>query len=139
MAARFAGEEAVAGRAAALREAAPPLAEDDARAYERVLAAPTEGRGAALAAAAGPPLVMAEAGAELAELAARLAAEGRSALSGDATAGTLIAEGATRAAVELVLIDLAHAPGDERAARARRLAGRAGAAREGALRAGGNP
>jgi methenyltetrahydrofolate cyclohydrolase len=133
MAARFAGDEATAARAAAVREAAPPLAEEDARAYGRVLAEPPERRAAALAAATGPPLAMAEAGAQVAELGARVAREGRAALRGDAVAGVLLAEGATRAAAELVLINLAGARDEERAGRARRLARRASDARAAAL------
>lgn len=134
MAARFAGDEATAARAAALREAAPPLAEEDARAYGLVLDAAAGQRAVALAAAAGPPLAIAEAGAEVAELGARLAAEGRPSLRGDALTGVLLAEGATRAATELALIDLADSPRDERADVARRLAARATAARGAALR-----
>lgn len=133
MAARFAGDEATTARAAALREAAPPLAEEDADAYGRVLAEPPERRATALAAAAGPPLAMAEAGAQVAELGVRVASGGRPALRGDAVAGVLLAEGATRAAAELVLINLASAPQDARAARALGLAERAGAARNTAL------
>ena len=64
MAAAFAGDAAAAKRAAELRELALPLADEDARAYGRVLAAQGEERAAALAAAADVPLRVAVAAAE---------------------------------------------------------------------------
>jgi formiminotetrahydrofolate cyclodeaminase len=79
------------------------------------------------------PLAIAETGAEAAELAATLAREGRRSLEGDATAGALLAEAATRAAVRLVEINLAGAPDDPRLAEARACAERAWAARRRAL------
>jgi methenyltetrahydrofolate cyclohydrolase len=74
----------------------------------------------ALPAAADVPMQVLEAGAEVAGLAARLAADGNPNLRGDAVAA-LLAEAGVRAATELVTINLADVPGDERPARARRL------------------
>jgi methenyltetrahydrofolate cyclohydrolase len=75
----------------------------------------------ALSAAADVPMQVLEAGAEVAGLAARLAADGNPNLRGDAVAAALLAEAGVRAATELVTINLAGVPGDERPARARRL------------------
>src|SRR5918992_578233 len=49
-----------------------------------------------------------------AELGAQLARDGNPSLEGDAIAGTLLAEAATRAAAELVDINLEERPDDER-------------------------
>lgn len=75
----------------------------------------------ALSAAADVPMQVLMAGAEVAGLAARLAADGNPNLRGDAVAAALLAEAGVRAATELVTINLADVPGDERPARARRL------------------
>jgi formiminotetrahydrofolate cyclodeaminase len=138
MVARFAdpGSPAgpVAARAAELRAAALQLAEDDLQAYGPVLEAlrlpasePARGErlGVALAGATEPPLGVAEAGAELAELGVVAGRSGSPHLIGDAIAGVLLAAAASRAAAELVAINLAAEAGDPRRQRARELADRA--------------
>jgi formiminotetrahydrofolate cyclodeaminase len=138
MAAGFADPEspagAVAARAAGLRAAALQLAEDDVRAYGPVLEAlrrpaSEPGRGerldAALARATEPPLGVAEAGAEVAELGVVAGRGGSPHLIGDAIAGVLLAAAASRAAAELVAINLAAEPDDPRRRRAGELAERA--------------
>jgi formiminotetrahydrofolate cyclodeaminase len=128
--------------AAALRERALALADADLTSYAPVLEAvrlPREDPGraealrAALSEASTVPLAIAQTAAEVAELAAERAREGKRSLEGDATAGALLAEGATRAAARLVEINLAGAPEDERLAAARDCTERAAAARLRAL------
>ena len=129
-------------RAAALRARAVELADADLDSYAPVLAAqrlpaddparPERLRGA-LSEASQVPLAIAEVGCEVAELAAELARGGRRSLEGDATAGALLAEAATRAAVRLVELNLAGQPGDARLGAAREHAARAWAAREAAV------
>lgn len=135
MAARFGGDERAAARAAQLREVLLALADEDARAYGRVLAAEGEARAAALTEAAGVPLEIAEAAAEAARLGARAAREGKPALVGDALAGVLLAEAAAQGAAQLVAINLAGSPGDERTGRARGAAEAAAISRSEALSA----
>ena len=65
----------------------------------------------------------------MAELAAAAARGARRSVEGDATAGALLAEAATRAAARLVELNLAEQPADPRLAAARELAARAWAAR----------
>jgi formiminotetrahydrofolate cyclodeaminase len=131
-----------ATRAAAARARAVELADEDAAAYTRVIAARREAAGdadrlaAALSAASDVPLAIAEAAAEMAELAAELAVTGRASLRGDAVAGALLAEAATAAAARLVEINLDGAPADPRGAQARDMAGRAAQARGRALAGG---
>jgi len=134
MGARFAGDDAAAERAAALRAQGMRLAEADAAGYAPVLEAVRLPRDtpdrearlhAALGRAADVPLAIAEAAAEVAVLARRVAADGRPALTGDALTGAELAAAAARAAARLVAIDLEHAPEDPRAARARAAAERA--------------
>jgi formiminotetrahydrofolate cyclodeaminase len=133
---------AIRERAAAIRSTATRLADDDAAAYGRVLEAlraPRDDAGRdervreALSRAADIPLAIAEGAAETAELAAAVAHEGNPNLRGDALTGALLAEAAALAAVRLVEINLASAPGDARVQRGRNLARRALAARERAL------
>ncbi len=128
MAARFAGSEAAVARAAQLRVEALRLVDADLTAFAPVLAALRLERGdperparirAAQSEAAEVPLAIAEAAAEVAALARRVAAEGKPALRGDALAGADIAAGASIAAARLVEINLADAPDDPRLARAR--------------------
>jgi formiminotetrahydrofolate cyclodeaminase len=137
MAARFAGEEAAAARAAALRDRALDLAQADAAGYGPVLEAMRLPRDApsreervqaALSAAADVPLAIAEGAAEAGALARRLAAEGRPALAGDASTGAELAAAAARAAAHLVEINLEGTPGDPRLERARAAAAVASAA-----------
>jgi methenyltetrahydrofolate cyclohydrolase len=95
-----------------------PLADADAQAYGAVIAARRRGGDvtAALSAAADVPLRVAEAGAEVAALAARLAAGGNPNTRGDSFTAGLLAAAGTRASCALVRINLAATAGDERLA-----------------------
>jgi formiminotetrahydrofolate cyclodeaminase len=139
MAARFAGREDDAARAAALRAEALRLGEEDLTAYEPVLAALALPRddlerparlAAAQSGAADVPLAIAETAAAVVELARALARAGKPGLVGDALAGADIAAGACRAAARLVAINLAGAREDPRVARARAAVERADAGAE---------
>lgn len=125
-------------RAERLRQRVAPLAQEDATAYGRVLAARREDGDPevrrervreALSEAADVPLSVAEIGAEVAEVAARLAREGTPNLRGDAVTAALLAEAGVRAAAVLVRINTA-AGGifDDRPEHASELAARAGRA-----------
>jgi formiminotetrahydrofolate cyclodeaminase len=127
-------------RAAALRQRALDLADADLGSYAPVIEAqrlpaddPSRGKRLreALSKASEVPLAIAEIGGEVAELAAAAARGGGRHLEGDATAGALLAEAATRAAARLVELNLAEQPGDRRVAAARDHAARAWAARSG--------
>jgi methenyltetrahydrofolate cyclohydrolase len=105
----------VSERAGVLRDQALALAERELHAYEPVLDAlrlPRDDPGraerlrAALSAAAEPPREIAAAAAEVAELAAEVAATGNRSLEGDAVTGGLLADAACRAATRLVEINL---------------------------------
>jgi len=108
---------ALAERADHLRQRVAPLAQEDATAYGHVLSAyraPDDGGDpkvrrerirTALSGAADVPLAVAEAGAEVVEVAARLAREGNPNLRGDAVAAALLAEAGVRAAAVLVEIN----------------------------------
>ena len=131
----------LAERAEGLREQVAPLARADAVAYGRVLAAqqarespdPDGDVRAALSEAADVPLAVAEAGAEVASIAARLASEGNPNLEGDALCALLLADAGVRAAVRLVEINLSGEPGaDGRLERARELVETAASARRSA-------
>ncbi len=131
----------LAERADGLRERVAPLARADALAYGRVLAAqrarePDDHDGrvrAALSEAADVPLAIAEAGAEVARLAARLASEGNPNLEGDALCAVLLADAGVRAAVRLVEINLSSQSGEDgRLERARELVETASLARRSA-------
>ena len=133
-----AGPEA-AERAAALRERLLALGEADVQAFGAVLTAaraaraggPGDGRHAlaeALLGASAVPLEIAERAADVAELAASAAREGRGPLRLDAEAAWLLAEAATRAASLLVsgnLSALPDGPWSERVPRLLEGAGRA--------------
>jgi formiminotetrahydrofolate cyclodeaminase len=134
MAARFAGLESEAARAAALRGEGLALAEADHAAYAPVLEAMrrpaddperADALRAALSVAADVPLAIAEAAASAAALARDVAERGKPALRGDALAGADLAAGAARAAARLVEINLAGEAGDPRLARARAAVARA--------------
>ena len=137
MAARFSADhledaDALAGRADGLRETAARLARADAVAYGRVLEArrfsgdPDLRRRRvknALSDAVDVPLTVAEAGAEVAGLAAHLAENGNPNLKGDATCAVLLAEAGTRAAAVLAEMNLSDGGfEDGRLARAEELA-----------------
>ena len=125
--------------AAAQRTAAraAELIQADADSYRGVIDAQRQQHGdagarrrkiaAALAAAAGVPMEIAELAAGVARLAARLAADGNPNLRGDAITGALLAEAGARAAAVLVGINLAGAADNDRAARAGQLAKEAAA------------
>jgi pimeloyl-ACP methyl ester carboxylesterase/formiminotetrahydrofolate cyclodeaminase len=93
-----------------LRHHVAPLAQDDAEAYGRVMAAQRDGAEdrirAALSEAADVPLAVAECAAEVAGISARLVKEGNPNLRGDAAAAALLAEAGVRAATTLVKINL---------------------------------
>lgn len=138
MAAGFADLGEMRARAGELRARALELAERELQSYEPVLEAlrqPDDAAGldAALSQAAEAPLAIARAAAEVAELAAQAARDGNERLEGDAITGALLAEAAARAAAELVEINLAERPDDERRAAAREAVQRAWQAREAAL------
>ncbi len=127
----------MAERADRLREETSRLARADAEAYGRVIAAQRAGTGVkdALSGAADAPLAVAEAGAEVSGIAARLAEDGNPNLRGDALTAVLLAGAAARAAASLVEINLfaaGIAGADDRLARARRAAAGAVAAKDGA-------
>jgi methenyltetrahydrofolate cyclohydrolase len=139
MAAEFSGKQwdgapEAAARARELRIRAMPLAEADAEAYGAVIAARgTPAYDEALSRAADVPLAIAQAAADVGELAAELAASGNQNLRGDASTSALLAEAAARAAANLVEINLAEKSRDQRIVRARELASSAGAAAKRAL------
>jgi len=128
MAARFSVEhlaeaETLADKAEKLRGRVVPLARADARAYGRVLDAyrtprdDEEGRRRrireALSEAADVPLSIAEIGAEVAVISARLAEEGNPNLRGDAVTAAALAEAGVRAAVALVEINVSAGGADD--------------------------
>lgn len=119
-------------RAEGLRSRAGPLADADAAAYGRYLAAtrlPREPKGpraeamaAALSEAIDVPLSILETAAEVADLGRRLLLDGNPRLHGDAAAGVLLAAAAAETAALLVAENLTSSPGDPRARRAAVLA-----------------
>jgi methenyltetrahydrofolate cyclohydrolase len=126
----------LADQARKLRDRAAPLAQADAEAYRAVIAAlrahdaAAPGKpqlAAALSQASIVPMEVAEIGAEVAAMAAAIAATGNPNVRGDAVTAVLLAAAGSRAAAALVRINLAGAEGDDRPARAERLA--AGASR----------
>lgn len=139
MAARFSTDHlpeaaALAERSDSLRDEAAALAQADANAYERVLAAQrdqkSQGVREALSEAADVPLAVAGIGSEVADIAARLVEEGNPNLKGDAISAVLLADAAVRAAAALVEINLSGSDaGDERLERASGLVQIAVAAR----------
>lgn len=131
MAARLSLDHLAAGiaeRAEDLRERTSRLARADVAAYGRVIAS---GRlQEALSGAADVPLAVAEAGAEVSSLAARLAREGNPNLEGDAICALLLADAGVRAAAALVKINLTAAGlEDARLSRANELVETAASAR----------
>jgi methenyltetrahydrofolate cyclohydrolase len=140
---RWADGPGVASQARALRTRLMTLGDDDAAAFEHVLATMRDrtgtverrdyALGAALVKAAEVPLQIAEAAADVAELAALASSEGSSHLRPDAIAAAILAEAAVRAATHLVEINLATVAGDRHSRQAEMLATAAAAARERAL------
>lgn len=138
MAARATGEgwEEAAGTAAqaeALRARAAALADHDAEVYERALSVvdATEAIdpdkrdweiGKAFAAAAEPPLRLAELALDVARLAAETAARADPKLRPDAVAAAVLASAVAKGAAELVAVNLTASPDDDRVLRARELA-----------------
>lgn len=123
---------AAVAQAERLRKRVAPLAQRDAEAYEEALAARRlpdrvepavrdAAVGATLARAAEVPLVIAEAGADAAGLAAWVADRGAADRRGDAAAAALLAEAGTRAAAGLVTVNLGVTAGDDRIEHARAL------------------
>lgn len=150
MTARFSekklGDEAVrlATRADELREEVAALAQADADAYgayveARRLPEDDPERSQALEEAeghaVGVPLRIAEIGAEVARLAVDLAKRGNPNLAGDAYTAGVLAEAGTRAAANLVVVNLGGDDSDERVRRARELASRSSDAAEHAVEA----
>ena len=142
MAASFTGAPEIAERASTLREQLVGAGEQELHSYEPVLAAMrlpadaplrAEQLEQALAAASGPPLAIAQTAAEVTELAASVASQSTSAISGDALAGVLLAEAAVRAAAELVKVNRRGRAEDPDLLEARRLSDRAAKARAGVL------
>ena len=142
MAASFLDDAPAAGRAAVLREELLASGERELHSYEPVLEAyrlpktdPTRSAHvrAALSEASATPLAIARACAEVAELASAAAEKSNPSIRGDAVAGALLAEAASRAAGRLVEINLAHRRDDTRIEEVSQLAERAESARERAL------
>lgn len=132
-------------QADSLQHRVSPLAELDAQVYGQALEAmrsPTETEpdwrdaeiAAALSRAADVPLQIAEAAADVAALGALVAGRANEAVRAEAAAGAALAEASARIAAQLVEINLAVAPEDERVSKARRLADEAAASARGALR-----
>jgi formiminotetrahydrofolate cyclodeaminase len=134
MAARYADDEDAAARMTALRARFLELAEEDAEAYAAVLAAHGLERAEALSRAADAPLELAELGAAVAARSAELAEKGNPNLRGDAVTAVLLAAAATKAAANLVEINLARSAADRRIERARAAAAGAAEASRRALR-----
>ena len=144
MVAAFADDPQAGARATALRAELLAAGERELTSYEPVLQAARLARSDparkqrldhALSEASEPPLQIARASAEVAELAAAIVARSEPALAGDAVAAVLLAEAASRAAAKLAEINLAQRADDPRLATVRRVVQRAGAAREDALSA----
>jgi formiminotetrahydrofolate cyclodeaminase len=123
----------VAAQADALRARAAPLAQLDADVLDEALAVrdgsaalSAEKRdweiGKAFAAAAEPPLEIARAAADVAELAAEVAVSGDQRVRADAIAAAMLAAAAARAAVSIIQVNLTSVDGDPRVAEAERLA-----------------
>jgi formiminotetrahydrofolate cyclodeaminase len=123
--------EHIRERAATLRARLIDLADEDAAVYAAVLATTDRAdRQRALSAAADPPLQIATAAAEIAELASAIAVvPGNEQLLGDATCAVALGEAAAQAAARLVELNLSRHPDDLRLSEVRDLAERAAQAR----------
>jgi formiminotetrahydrofolate cyclodeaminase len=136
----------VIGQAESFRARVAPLVQADADAYSEALGKlrnrdELEARyrdqklEAALDRAAEIPLQIAEAGSDLAALAALLVENGNPEVRADAAIASVLAEGGTRAAAKLVEINLGATEDDPRVRHARLLVSVAGEAAERALSA----
>jgi methenyltetrahydrofolate cyclohydrolase len=128
MAARFAADDwepraEIVGRAEELRARIEPLADADAEAYGAFMAERTDENVERIVAI---PFELGEIAAEVAELAAAVAAEGNPNVSGDAAAGADLA--AAVASIAARLVEINARPGDERIGGARRHVARAATA-----------
>lgn len=128
MAARFASDDwkpraEIVGRAEELRARVEPLADADADAYGAFM---TERSDENLERIVAIPFELAEVAAEVAELAAAVAAEGNPNVSGDAAAGADLA--AAVASIAARLVEINARGGDDRIADTGRHAARAAAA-----------
>jgi formiminotetrahydrofolate cyclodeaminase len=131
-------------RACLLRLRALELAEADMTAYHAVLAArrqpagPERTRqfGDALAAAADPPLAIAELAAEVAQLAADAGEQARGGVRGEAATAAILADAAAAACPPMLHLNLASRQDDPRLARGDQLAEQAHQHRERATRTG---
>jgi formiminotetrahydrofolate cyclodeaminase len=122
-------DSAAQGSAEHLRGDALALADEDAAAYRRVLAArgDAERVRSALSHASKPPLAMAEIGVKLARLAARILDDVPLRLQGEVRSAAHLSCAAARAAAELVAIDLGIDSQDASVTRAVELAAEAAA------------
>lgn len=133
----------IAAQAESLRARAAPLAQADAEQYEAALLARGQsgaGQGArqdfalgqAYAKAAEPPLQIARAASDVAQLALTVAQNGEAALWADAVTAALLAAAAAKAAAELVGVNLTASTGDRRVLEAAKVAEEAARAAEAA-------
>ena len=131
----------IAAQAEALCDRAAPLAQADAEEYEAALQAREDdggeagerrdfALGRAYARAAEPPLQIARAAADVAELAVVVARNGDPAFHADAVTAALLAAAAASSAAELVGVNLTASARDERVREAERLAENAARAAE---------
>jgi formiminotetrahydrofolate cyclodeaminase len=131
----------IAAQAESLRDRAAPLAQADADEYEAALRAREDddgqagerrdfALGRAYARAAEPPLQIARAAADVAELAVVVARNGDPAFHADAVIAALLAAAAASSAAELVGVNLTASARDERVREAGRLAENAARAAE---------
>ncbi|MGZ4301273.1 MAG: cyclodeaminase/cyclohydrolase family protein [Gaiellaceae bacterium] len=131
----------IAAQAESLRDRAAPLAQADAEEYEAALQAREDdggeagerrdfALGRAYARAAEPPLQIARAAADVAELAVVVARNGDPAFHADAVTAALLAAAAASSAAELVGVNLTASVRDERVREAERLAENAARAAE---------
>jgi formiminotetrahydrofolate cyclodeaminase len=131
----------VAAQAESLCDRAAPLAQADAEEYEAALEAREDeggeagerrdfALGRAYARAAEPPLQIARAAADVAELAVVVARNGDPAFHADAVTAALLAAAAASSAAELVGVNLTASARDERVREAERLAENAARAAE---------
>ena len=133
----------IAAQADCLRDRATPLAQADAEYYEAALQARAEtgaeegerrdfALGRAYAKAAEPPLQIARAANDVAQLAIEIARSGNPALRADAVTAALLAAGAASSAAELVAVNLTASAADSRVLEAAKLAEEAARAAEAA-------